>query len=482
MAKVVLFFPIIENKKQVKNLLPLSLFWISAPLVKAGHQVKIIDQGTDDQWQERLLEELKDPPLLFGLSVLTGKQILYGLQISKLVKEKTNSLVVWGGVHPSLLPEQTLRNEFIDLVIIGEGEETLLELVDRLDNKQSYQDVLGIAYRKKGRIQINPARKFIDLNDQPDIPYHLVDIEKYVRSKSFASGKSGRDLAMHTSRGCPHRCAFCYNKEFNKHRWRCLSAEKTVAEFKKMINEYGITAISLQDDEFFADLSRVKKICQMILAENIKLEFISSCRIDYICRMDNEFLELISKCGFRTLELGVESGSPRILKMIKKDITVEQVSEAVVKLKKVGITGKYCFMSGFPKETIDDMYQTTDLIRKIKKLNPLSRIPGWRIFTPFPGIELYQSSINEGWSPPRDLKQWAYYDFQTVKMPWVTKRMEKIIKNVVYLVKFLRLQDKPLSFIHRLLGKWVDFRWRHHLFYFVPEKIVIDLVIKLRKK
>ena len=479
MPKIVLVFPIIELAQ--KNLLPLSLLLIAAPLVKKGYDVEIIDQGTDDDWRKKLDRSLQNNPLIVGISVLTGKQILYGLEISEIVKKQSNASVVWGGVHTSLLPEQTLENEFIDLVIIGEGEETLLELVEKLDRKKNYENVLGIGYKKDGKIKINSARDFIDLDAQPKIPYHLVDVEKYVRSKSFASGKYGRDLSMYTSRGCPHRCAFCYNKEFNKSKWRCISAEKTVAEIKRLVNEYNITSISFQDDEFFTNIERVKNICELLLTENINVEFISSCRIDYVCRMEDSLLELIRKCGFMTLTLGIETGSPRMLKKIKKDITVEQVLEAVSKLKKFDIEGKYCFMVGFPEEEIQDMYKTANLMREIKKINVYSRIPGWRIFTPFPGIELYQDSINKGWISPKNLKEWACYDFYTVKMPWITKKMERIIRGLLFLVPFLRLHDKPLSIFHKFWGYWVDFRWRNHFFFFIPEKKIINLIIKLKK-
>lgn len=478
--KVILFFPIPEDRED--HLLPLSVLLIAAPLIEQGYTVDIIDQRNNLDWQEKLLNELKKEPVLVGFSILTGKQILHGLEVSQLVKENSNTKVVWGGVHPSLLPEQTLENEFIDCVVVGEGEETLLELVKRLDKGQSYEDVLGIGYKKNGKIHINGQRDFINLDDQPNIPYHLIDIEKYIHSVSFVTGKPGRDLAIYTSRGCPHQCAFCYNKEFNQRRWRGQSAEIVVREIKRLINDYQITSFHVQDDEFFTDLRRVKKICQMLLSENIKADFMSSCRINYICRMDEDFLELINQAGFRTLALGVESGSTKILQMIKKDIEVSQVLEVVKILKKFNIEGKYFFMAGFPGEKIEDMYKTTDLMREIKKINPYSRVPGWRIFTPFPGTGLYYTTIENGWRPPQNLEEWSSYGFETIKMPWINKQKEKIIENVAYLVKFLRLQDKPLSWLHRILGEWVDFRWRNHLFSFLPERKIIDLVIKLKRK
>ena len=479
MSRIVLFFPIIKSQKT--NLLPLSLLLIAAPLIKSGYSVKIIDQRVESDWKEKLLDELKQNPLLVGISVLTSKPILYGLEVSELVKQNSNAKVVWGGFHPSLSPEQTLENEFIDIVIIREGEEALLELANKLNKNQDYSDVLGIAYKKKGEIHVNSQRPFIDLNKQLDVPYHLIEIEKYIESKFFIKGKSDRNLAIYTSRGCPFRCAFCYNKKLNESKWRGKSAEKVVVEIEKLIKDYKITSFHVQDDEFFIDLDRVKNICQGLIKKNIKVEFISSCRIDYVCRMDDNFLSLIRKAGFRILELGVESGSPKILKAIQKDITIEQVLEAVTKLKKFNIEGKYCFMSGFPGETIDDMYKTTDLMREIKKINPYSGIPAWRIFTPFPGTDLYQTSIENGWDPPKDLEGWANYNFETVKMPWISKKREKIIKNVAYLVKFLRLQDKPLSWLHRSLGYWIDFRWRNHFFKYLLEKYFIDKIETYRK-
>jgi anaerobic magnesium-protoporphyrin IX monomethyl ester cyclase len=480
MAKIVLFFPIVEEGQ--RNLLPLSLLLVAASLVEAKYDVKIIDQRVDPDWKNSVLKELKSVPLFFGVSVLTGNQILHGLEVSQLVKENSDALVVWGGVHPSLMPNETLENKFIDLVVIGEGEKTLLELANRLNNHQDYSDVLGVGYKKNNQIVVNQPREFINLNDQPKIPYHLIDVEKYISCESSTVSRSTRDLSTYTSRGCPHRCAFCYNEGFNKRKWRGQTAQRAFDDMKKLIDDYKLNSFSIQDDEFFTNFERVKKFCQLIIENNLDLEFVSSCRVDYICRMDEDFLQLIRKAGFKTLELGIETGSPRISEMIKKDVTNEQVLDAVAKLKQSGIIGKYCFMSGFPNETISDMFQTTDLMRKIKMIDLNSRIPCWRIFTPFPGIELYNTAVENGWQPPQDLSEWASYDFQTVKMPWVNKKMERIINNVAYLVKFLRLQDKNLSIWHRLWGRWVDFRWRHHWFYFLPEKEILESIINIRKR
>ncbi len=235
MAKIILFFPKLESKAL---LLPASLLYVAAPLVEKGYEVKIIDQRLEKDWQNLLIKELKDRPLAVGISAKTGKQIFYGLEASRVVKENSKVPVIWGGVHPTLLPEQTLQNPYIDFVVIGEGERTFLNLIQKLEAGDNYEDLDGIGFKKNNQTVCNPPKEFLNLDDLPEIPYQLVDIEKYIAKKSFASGKEARNIAFYTSRGCPHRCAFCYNKEFNKQRWRGESAPRVVERIKEMIAEY----------------------------------------------------------------------------------------------------------------------------------------------------------------------------------------------------------------------------------------------------
>jgi len=483
MSRVILFFPKSEEKDAV--LLPASVLMVAAPLVKVGYNVKIIDQRVDKEWQKILLDEIKKQPLVFGVSALTGKQILNGLEASKLVKENSRVPVVWGGVHASLLPRQTLENKYIDFVVLGEGEETFRELVMAIEKKGGFQNIHGLGYKKKDQIFLNPQREFIDLNNIPEIPYHLINPERYIAKQSFATGKSARNIALYTSRGCPHRCGFCYNQEFNRRRWRGKSAERVVEEMKKLINDYQINSFEIEDDEFFVDLERARKICELIIKENLNVEIFTSCRVNYVANnMDDEYLNLLYRAGFKTLAFGVESGSERILDLIHKDITIEQVFTTIEKLKKVGINSKYYFMAGFPTETIEDLYSTTDLIRKMKQLDPQIRIPGWRVFTPYPGTDLYKLAIQEGWQPPKTLEEWANYDFATVKMPWVKGKKERIIKNVSFLINYLEMsktRGRGFFFkLAKLFGKIVDWRWRNHLFSWSLERYLLTIFMKIK--
>ncbi|MBU4332060.1 B12-binding domain-containing radical SAM protein [Patescibacteria group bacterium] len=479
MTDAILFFP--KTGPNSTAHLPMSLLMVAAPLVEHGYEVKIIDQRLEDDWQEKLASALNGGVLLVGFSVLTGKQILYGLEASKFIKENSNAKVVWGGVHPSLLPRQTLENHYIDFVIIGEGEQVFERLLEKLKNSDAnYSDVDGLGYKKDSEIYINEQKDFIDLNALPSIPYNLVEVEKYVTKKSFASGNPGRNVAIYTSRGCPHRCAFCYNLKFNKRRWRGKSAEKVIIELGHWIDRYNINAFEIEDDEFFVDLNRVREICLKIIEKGWQIEIFSSSRVNYLENMDDDFLKLLFRAGFKTLSFGVESGSPEIQKEIHKDITNEQVFSAVRRLGKAGINSKYYFMCGFPGESIGQLYETIDLIYKMKQEDRRVRIPPWRIYTPYHGTELYEKSILSGWHPPKNLKAWANYDFETANMPWLNRKKKVIIKNAAWMSKYVVLDNNAGGGIKyklgRLFGKWIDFRWRHHWFFFAPERSILLLV------
>jgi radical SAM superfamily enzyme YgiQ (UPF0313 family) len=255
---------------------------------------------------------------------------------------------------------------------------------------------------------------------------------------------------------------------------------------EELIDKYGITSFEIEDDEFFVDMNRAKKVCELILQKKLNIDIFTTCRVNYVDqRMNDDLLKLCYDAGFRSLAFGVESGSPRVQKFMSKDITNEQVFNTIKRLKKAGIGSKYYFIAGAPTETVEDLYLTTNLIQAMKKLDKDIRIPSWRVFTPYPGTDLYQTSMDDGFVPPKSLEDWATYDFNTVKMPWVSRKARRIIENVIYSIKFLELESKSSnSFyfkLNRLYGKTIDWRWKKHLFYF-PEKHLIKLILKIKHK
>ncbi|MFQ5722119.1 MAG: B12-binding domain-containing radical SAM protein [Candidatus Aminicenantales bacterium] len=434
MSDVVLFRPIYTDEPIAKPGVPWGLIYVSSFLVKEGYKVRIIDEITHPNWQSLVEEEIKSKPILFGVSSMTGLQIKYGLIFSQFIKKHSNIPVVWGGVHPTILPQQTLANESIDFVIIGEGEETIIELVKALEGKQSLAEVKGLAFKQDDEIVVNEERPHLNLDNIPDLPYHLIDMNLYIHQRFDRK----RVMELITSRGCTFRCRYCYNQSFNKSRWRSSSIEHIFNNLHRVIHDYDVDGIMWLEDNFFLDRKRVKEIAERIIKENIDIKWGAECRVDFIYKFDQGFIDLLKKSGWYSVTLGVESGSNKILKYIKKGITREQALEVHRKLSENGIHQNYFFMMGFPEETEDDILQTMGLIYEIAAKGKYVDSICLSSYTPFPGTDLYKECLRQGFKQPQSLEGWIKMDFHQLNLPWFTELKKRKIENIVWNLRALK--------------------------------------------
>jgi len=237
---------------------------------------------------------------------MSGLQIRYALEFARHVREENPSCpLVWGGVHPMLLPEQTAVNSCVDVVVRGEGELIIKDLARALAFGKPLDDVAGITYRSGGEVKSNPDGEVIDLDSTPiNLPYDLLEMDHY------PSVKSGR-FHIQTSRGCPHRCGFCYNTLFNKKKWRAKSADRVLDEIEYILKKFpNVKIIDPIDDNVFVDQQRVREICQGIINRKIQVQWRANCRFDYLSTYDKDFLGLLEQAGCVELDFGGESGFP----------------------------------------------------------------------------------------------------------------------------------------------------------------------------
>jgi anaerobic magnesium-protoporphyrin IX monomethyl ester cyclase len=425
---VVLFNPRVRvgKEQQKRTGIPLGLLAVATPLDLEGYPIRIVDQRTEPDWRAVLLEELNKSPVCFGAGVKTGPQIRYALEASRLVKAHRDVPVVWGGVHPSLLPGQTLEHDSVDIVVQGEGDVTFPELVHTLEKGEPLGAVKGIWFKENGEIHKTPPRPFVDLATLPSPSYHLIDVDK------FKLRNLGLDhLRLSSSRGCPYGCAFCYNTAFYKRRWRALSAERTFEEIRRLRQEFGVRGIRFADDVFFADLKRVRRVLELILENRLDVLLTKlDIHVAELDQLGDDFLELLQKAGARALVVGVESGSQRILDLISKKIDIQQVIDFNLRVKKFNMIPKYCFMVGFPTETVEDIKATVALIFRLIEDNE-DAIKDINIYTPYPGTELFDLAVKHGFEPPRRLEDWVSFNWRTVnrkRMPWISKEREKLLR------------------------------------------------------
>jgi radical SAM superfamily enzyme YgiQ (UPF0313 family) len=426
-ADVILFNPAPRKGYQPHRRveLPLNLLFPATPLVHAGYSVRIIDQFADPKWKKKLFDALREKPLCFGISCMTGPQIIRALKVSKCVKDKYPDLpVIWGGIHPSLLPEQTLKNPLVDIVVIGEGEATLQELVKTLEGGGSLDQVSGISYLQDGQYHFTGSRPFVDLNEQPPLAYHLVDMNLY-RRQIFSSDH----VSFNSSRGCVHQCAFCYDSVVHKRKWRAMAPGTVVENLKRVIQDYDIHGFNFTDDNLFVNMKHAYQVMEEIVRADLKIRIGKlHIRIDDIHKMDKGFLDLLVRAGIERLTIGVESGNQRILDLIKKDLTPEQVLEASRKLINYPIVPVYLFMMGLPTETPDELRQSIQLARQLLSENPRAS-KSFNIYIPYPGTELFNLVIHSGLKEPQRLEDWAPLNYRYVheESPWISKEMKRLI-------------------------------------------------------
>jgi len=473
MSDIVLFRPKYTNEDIDGPGVPWGLIYVSSFLVKEGYKVRIIDEIANSNWGSLILEEIKTRPLLFGVSSMSGLQIKYGLIFSQFIKEHSNIPVVWGGVHPTILPRQTLANENIDFVVIGEGEETIIDLVRALEEKKDLIDIKGLAFKRGEEIFVNDERPPLNLDDISDLPYHLIDMNLYIHQRF---GRK-RVMELITSRGCTFRCRYCYNQGFNKSRWRSSSINYIFNNLYKAINNYGIDGVMWLEDNFFLNKKRVKEIAERIIREKIDIKWGAECRVDFIYKFDQDFIDLLKRSGWYSVTLGVESGSNKILKYIKKGITREQALEVHRKLTENGVHQNYFFMIGFPEEKDEDILQTMGLIYEIAAKGKYVDSICLSSYTPFPGTDLYEECLRKGFKQPQSLEGWTKMDFHQLNLPWFTELKKRKIANIAWNLRGLKKKFGSVVYKYFVFKLYLMIKFR----IFIPsfEKILHSKYRKL---
>jgi len=398
MPKVLLINPPFNIKKtNYETSISVGILSLASYLDKHGIEVRIIDCVRQENYLELIQQELPKIDLA-GLSVMT-MQVSSALKISKIIKDFDSQIpIVWGGVHSTLFPKETVKHPLVDMVVFGEGEATLLDLAQ---NRENLESISGIAFQNDKGIVVNGKRQFLKMDELPLPNWSLMPRE--VLEKAIL-------IPTHTSRGCPHQCAFCINS-ITKNTWRGYSPEIVLKDLEIIKQElyFQNKPIRFWDENFFTDIKRAKTIIQGMIERNLIMPWETTVRVDYIRdnMIDDDFLKMLKKSGCYLLSFGGESGSENVLRKINKGINTDQIIHSAKQTLKYDIIPQYSFMVGLPGETRQDINQTIDLIDDLTRLSPQVQILGPQAFRPYPGSVLYQSCLASGWSDPNCLDDWA---------------------------------------------------------------------------
>ncbi len=394
--RVLLLSPEVKGTRRIESEAawpPLGLLYIATVLSESGHFARVIDNSKACLSKEEMIERVKNEnPQVVGIGTLTPT-FTRGIEFAQAIKEEfPNVKIVFGNYHPTFTYEKILSTypEVVDYVVLGYGEETFLELVEKLENGEKVKDINGIAFRQNDEVVKTEKRQYTsDLSRFPHPDRSLLEGE-YRSEVMGAIGSAGKFTTIVTSRGCPFDCNFCACSAFSGRRVRYRSPEEVVEELELLSSE-GYEEVGFVDDNFLLREKRVKKICNLIKERNLDLNFWVEGRVDQASR---EVLDSLAEAGCKTIYFGLESGVQKILDYYEKNTTLELNRRAVENSKKSGIENVIgSFIVGAPIEDGEDLRKTFDFILGLEGLD----FPQLNSLSIAPGMDLWDRAIEQGY-------------------------------------------------------------------------------------
>ena len=482
--KIILYYPKPFPSHIPFVMAPLPLIAISSFLANEDFEILIVSEGLYDEPVKKILGEAPTA-LCLGITAITGYQIVDGLAIAKLVREMHPHLpIVWGGWHPTLDPDGTIRSPYVDIVVRGQGERTFPDLIHALAEGGVLDNIPGISYKKGGKIFHNLDRPLEDINNFPSYPYHLIEVERVLYKTEYGN----RTLNYVSSVGCPWDCGFCAEKEVHKRRWLALNPYRMAEEIEKLIRDYKVDMISFGDSEFFISKERVRVFCEEVLKRGLNIKWANpNGRIPQLLLWEEDMWELIVRSGCKGILVGAESGYQPSLDFMNKHMLVEETLAFAGKAKKYDLKIYYSMLCGLPwnadyKKTQHltdvEIEHTLDLANKLIKINPRNRIMFF-LYTPYPGSNLFQRSLEIGLKVPKDLAGWGNWTLNFKTTPWISRRQRgrtDMLNNYIFFLldsdsseglsaNFRNPVARALSQkALKLFNLVVKLRWRHQFF------------------
>lgn len=467
-------------------------------LHNSGFKVKVIDgkyQRIDDAARS-VLNEIDESVAFVGFSVMTV-QLPWAYYVSQVVKSRYPDIsIVWGGVHPTLFPEQTVEDSVVDVVTINDAAATITSLAGALSEGIGLSSVAGICYKENGKImRTSRNQNMDDFSNIPLIDFSLIDHERYSRNNNIAIEefygdryKGCKVYPIITGLGCTYKCTFCINVILER-RYHFRDAGEIVERIKFLQREYGADFIQPMDENFFINRKRTFELLDLLEREKINIKWRPQSRADYFSDnyLNLEAAKRLERSGMIVAAMGVESASQDTLDRLNKQLKVEHIIKATEILSKTNIVPKMNFMVGLPGETqkdIDKTYRLAVRLRRMIRKSCITISP----FRPYPGSPLYDQIVSEyGYSPPSSLRDWAklsqakfaegvgYESFEKYK--WIENpRRLKIMQCVYNEIAWYKPQrdDKIHGKIRNFIG-FMRFRLNFFLFAFLEKKLFDSL-------
>lgn len=482
---VILYNPI--STSPGKQRLPMSLLSV-ASLLMDSYDVELIDGNlVDDPVQEIIKRVQSTDSQLLGVTVMPGPQLRQAVPVCKQVKQACPDLtIVWGGYFPSNHYDTVLKSEFVDYVIISQGEVAFRKLVDKVHHGGQDEELPSLAY-KNGDVHLTPRAPIAPLNNIPQYPYHILNMEDYISSSYLGN----RVLAHHTSWGCPFACNFCAIVPLARRQWSAESPERVSDTMQMMKDKWRIDGMEFHDMDFFVKEDRSAEIADRMIGMDINWWALG--RVDTLMSYSDKTFETLAKSGVKMIFMGAESGDDETLKLMNKGgkSGVEKTLAIAERMKKYGIVPEFSFVLGTPPDPIASIEKTIDFIRQVKAINPASELILY-MYTPTPqeNSTLLSEAESLGFSFPQTLEEWAGDDWADKSLrrnpgtPWSQDPIRKKIRDFETVINayYPTVTDMRLKGTMRYLLKIIS-GWRYNLeFYANPYELkILQRLIQYRR-
>lgn len=465
--------------------LPLSVLSIAAVL-EGREQYAVVDGNLDTRPMETLAGLLSSQPVeLLAVTVMPGPQTRSAVEGCREMRARFPQVpIVWGGYFPSNYTEAALNAPYVDFAVRGQGEDTLLELLEAIRGRRGLESVRGLSYRDaEGKHYNNPERPLRKLDDFPWYPYQRIPTGEYLLPTFL-----GRRTAVHqASIGCPFRCNFCGVVTFSGSREKMESPARTAAILEHLARQYRADAVQFYDNNFFLREDHARELADRLVP--LKMRWWCEARADIMMRYSDQTFEAIKRAGCAMIFFGAESGSNKILEEMNKDLKAEDTLALAARIRHFGIIPEFSIIFGNPQDPEGDTQECFQFIRRLKRLNSDAEIVVQH-YTPVPQRDRMYGGIQGQFQFPSTPDEWAterWQRFATQKdpsTPWLKTRTKRLIDNFETVIssRWPTVQDVKLRVWQRwMLKALADWRYRCRIYALPFELRAVRRAINLRR-
>ncbi len=372
-----------------------------------------------------------DPVSLVAMTVMPGPQLLSAVPVARALKERFPRLpIVWGGYFPSLYPLPVLRAPYVDYLVRGQGERTLLELLLALRGEADPASVAGLGWKDGGEIRLNAERAWEGPDAFPRVPWERVDVPAYLRPSALGA----RSGVYQASIGCPYTCNFCGVIAAYGSREKFASPSRTAADLALLAGAHGMDAVHFYDNNFFGREDHAVELCERIAP--LSLSWWCEARIDAMLKFSDATWRAIRRAGLRMAYFGAESGSNERLLRMSKNLTIEKTLALAAKTREHGIVPEFSFVFGDPDDPEDDVATNLAFVERLAAVNPDLKLVAY-FYTPTPQRRGTYGNVDPLSETPATLEEWAtpewlgWMTHEDPHVPWMPRPLKARVEEFV---------------------------------------------------